>query len=832
MDIDRQAAFYLGREWDPQTGQALPDRPLMYDARDLTTHAVCIGMTGSGKTGLGVDLLEEATLDGIPSIIIDPKGDMTNLLLAFPDLAPSDFEPWVNVDDARRKGETVPEHARTMASVWQKGLAEWGQDAERVRRFRESAEFAIYTPGSDAGLPVSVLQSLRAPELDWEEEGEIGREMIASTVSALLGLVGVDADPVQSRDHILLSHIFEYAWRRGENLDLAALIAAIQRPPVRTLGVFDVDTFYPEKERFQLAMALNRVAASPSFANWIEGVPLDIQSLLHTADGRPRVNIFYIAHLNDAERVFFVTLLLQQVLGWMRRLSGTTSLRCLLYLDELFGFFPPYPANPSSKMPLLTLLKQARAFGLGCVLTTQNPMDLDYKGLTNAGTWFIGKLQTDRDKARVLEGMEGVTSEVGTLLDRDYLDRMISSLGSRVFILHNVHSERPLLFQTRWALSYLRGPLTRNQVRDLMKPLKAGIHAAIAQPVAAAQPATSGNRSAAPMPAGYTPTPPRVNARVPQFFLPITEERAATPREAHLVYVPHVVGLASVVYGSPDRGQALVQKVAVVAPVPEPYMPVDWWRYRVTDLPSERLLGQPGGEGAFTPLPAGMTDSPPYTRLRDDLVETVFRRHRLTTFALPALKLQAQPGEDERAFQQRCQEQARAARDAEVAQTEARFARELEKLQTRLAREKQELEDDRIEHGGRKQEELLSAGESLAGFLLGGRRSRALSQASRKRRMTQQARSDVLESETAIVKLEAQIADLQADQGRAVQEIRDRWADAALQIEKVELAPKKSDVRLEAFGLLWVPYWWSPEVGATNAPGEKVPAYPLAWEPS
>ncbi|MHB1296309.1 MAG: ATP-binding protein [Anaerolineae bacterium] len=821
MDIERQAAFYLGKEWDPKTNQVLDDRALMYDARDLTTHAVCIGMTGSGKTGLGVDLLEEATLDGIPSIIIDPKGDVTNLLLAFPDLAPADFEPWVNVDDARRKGETLSEHAQTVAASWQKGLAAWGQDAARVRRFKESAEFAIYTPGSDAGLPVSVLQSLRAPDLNWDEDGETAREMISSTVSALLGLVGIDADPVQSRDHILLSHIFEHAWRRGEDLDLAALIGAIQRPPVRTLGVFDVDTFYPEKERFGLAMALNSVVAAPSFSYWIQGAPLDIEGLLRAADGRPRVSIFYIAHLNDAERIFFVTLLLQQVIGWMRRQSGTTSLRALLYFDELFGFFPPYPANPSSKAPLLTLMKQARAFGLGCVLTTQNPMDLDYKGLTNAGTWFIGKLQTDRDKARVLEGMEGVTSEAGTLLDKGYLDRMISSLGARVFIMHNVHNERPVLFQTRWALSYLRGPLTRDQVRSLMKPLKARSAAAAATVASAAGPSLAPIptiQSAATIPEGYSPAPPRVNARVAQYYL-APEGGAAPGRQ--LVYVPQVVGLASVVYGNAGTGRALVQNVAAVAPVPEPYVPVDWWRYRAAGLAADRLLGQPQDNGAYAPLPAGMTDSPPYTRLRDDLLEAIFRRHRLSTWALPALKLQAEPGEGEQSFRRRCQEQAIAARDAEVAATQARYAQEVEKLQARLAKEQQELEDDRIEHGGRKQEEALSAGESVLGFLLGGRRTTALSQASRKRRLTQQARADVLESEAAIAKLQQQIAATYAEGQRAVQEIIDRWARAALDVQQVELAPKKSDIHLDAFGLLWVPFW------ADTAGRDLVPAVRL-----
>ncbi|MBC7257128.1 MAG: DUF87 domain-containing protein, partial [Chloroflexi bacterium] len=323
--MERQAAFYLGKEYDPQTRRVLDDKPVMYDSRDLTTHAVCIGMTGSGKTGLGVTLLEEAALDGIPSLIIDPKGDMTNLLLTFPDLKPSDFEPWVNLDDARRKDQTVPEYAAAIAQTWAKGLADWGQSGERIRRLKESAEFLIYTPGSDAGLPLSVLRNFQAPPLSWDEDEEALREMISGTVSGLLALVGIQADPIQSREHILLSRVFEEFWRRGRDLDLPQLIEAIQRPPMAKLGVFDLETVYPERERFQLAMALNRLVAAPSFAAWLKGEALDIERLLWAPSGKPRVSIFYIAHLDDAERMFFVTLLLEQVIGWMRRQPGTTS---------------------------------------------------------------------------------------------------------------------------------------------------------------------------------------------------------------------------------------------------------------------------------------------------------------------------------------------------------------------------------------------------------------------------------------------------------------------------------------------------------------------------
>lgn len=546
--FERLGSFYLGKEYDLAKKKLL-DRLVMYDARDLVTHAVCVGMTGSGKTGLCIDLLEEAAIDSVPAIIIDPKGDITNMLLTFPDLRPQDFEPWVNIDDARRKDMSTEQYAKYIAETWQKGLKEWGQGPERVRMLKESADFRIYTPGSDAGLPVSILASFSAPKMNWQDNEELLRDKIQGTVSALLGLVGIEADPIRSREHILLSNIFEHFWRRGENLDLARLINAIQTPPVRQLGVFDVDTFFPEKERFALAMSINNIIAAPSFDLWLQGEPLDISQILYTADGKPRHSIFYIAHLSDQQRMFFVTLLLEQVLTWVRQQSGTTSLRALLYFDEVFGFFPPV-ANPPSKTPILTLLKQARAFGFGVVLTTQNPVDLDYKGLTNAGTWFIGKLQTDRDKMRVLDGLESASSETGGKTNRRQLDRSISALGSRVFLHHNVHAAEPVVFQTRWAMSFLRGPLTRTQVKQLVGGIPIE-KAAVVQPAAETRPEP-------PSPGEYTKNIPQLSPQVRQVFLPVrmnADDALAAlatqlhqkpePAESVLIYEPSLVALGS-----------------------------------------------------------------------------------------------------------------------------------------------------------------------------------------------------------------------------------------------------------------------------------------------
>src|SRR5512136_1404537 len=425
QDFEKLGVFYLGRLYDMQSKSCLDDL-LLYDSKDLVTHAICIGMTGSGKTGLCVSLIEEAAIDGIPTIAIDPKGDITNLLLTFPELRREDFAPWINQEDALKKGLSTDEYADQQAALWRNGLLKWGQDGKRIQRLHESADFTIYTPGSSAGLPISILKSFAAPPPSIRDDNELLQERITTTVTSLLGLLGINADPITSREHILISTILASSWQRGEDLDIGRIIQLIQNPPMTRIGMLDVESFYPSRDRFELAMKLNNLLAAPGFSLWLEGEPLDISRLLYSPNGKPRVSIFYIAHLNDAQRMFFVSLLLNQIVGWMRTQSGTTSLRSILYIDEVFGYLPPV-ANPPSKTPLLTLLKQARAFGLGVVLATQNPVDLDYKGLANTGTWFIGRLQTERDKARLLEGLEGAAAGSAGTFDRETVDHILSS---------------------------------------------------------------------------------------------------------------------------------------------------------------------------------------------------------------------------------------------------------------------------------------------------------------------------------------------------------------------------------------------------------------------
>jgi hypothetical protein len=592
--IEAPTTFYMGRRFDPTT-RRLVDEVVYYDSRDLTTHAVVVGMTGSGKTGLCITLLEEAVMDNIPSIIIDPKGDITNLLLTFPELRPQDFEPWVNIDDARRAGLDVPEYAQDIAQKWRDGLASWGITPQRLQFFKNNAMFSIYTPGSDAGLPISILDAMQAPPGGWQPgEDEFHRERISGIVTALLALIGRNVEPVKDREHVLISNIFEFAWRRGVNLTLEDVILQVQKPPFAKLGVFDVDTFFPEKDRFALAMELNNILASPSFQSWIQGEPMDIQSLLYTPEGKPRVSIFYIAHLSDAERMFIVTLLLENMLSWMRSLSGTTSLRAILYVDEIFGFFPPHPYNPPSKEPMLRMLKQARAFGLGLVLATQNPGDLDYKGLSNAGTWFIGKLQTENDKNKVLSGLQSAVT-VDNNLNIDDIDRLLSNIDPRVFIMHNVHDNSgPFPMHTRWAMCFLRGPLTRQQIRTLMagqrqQPLypnyqqPMGTQPNAAQPYFGTQPPSTGTPIYnTPVPPGATPPPP---SSLPEMPPSLPDFDAGLP-------------------GRP----APTQSTPVLPPV-QPSQPVTAYTQPVTGLTQATGGRSTGGSGVS--LPDGFNMTPP-----------------------------------------------------------------------------------------------------------------------------------------------------------------------------------------------------------------------------
>ncbi|MGK0274394.1 MAG: hypothetical protein ACI9N0_000770, partial [Ilumatobacter sp.] len=433
----------------------------------LTTHGVIVGMTGSGKTGLGVIVIEEALQAGLPVIAIDPKGDLTNLCLTFPDLAPGDFRPWIDEAQAKNAGQTPDEFATSQAALWEKGLGGWGLSGVDIGNLRAKTDFTIYTPGSQSGVALNIVGSLQVPT-DLSDAEVVGDE-IEGYVTGLLGLVNIDADPLSSREHILISNLINHSWQSGKAIDLMTLVGQVAAPPIRKLGVFDIDQFFPESGRMALAMKLNGLLASPSFAAWGQGAPLDIQSMMYSPDGKPRCAIITTAHLSDTERQFVTSLVLSKLVTWMRAQSGTTDLRAMLYMDEVAGYLPP-TANPPTKKPIMTLMKQARAFGVGVVLSTQNPVDIDYKALSNAGTWMIGRLQTDRDKARLLDGMASAAGGV----DIQAVGDTISGLGKREFILRRAGKDTPEVFTTRWAMSYLRGPMTRDQIQQVSSDTPVG----------------------------------------------------------------------------------------------------------------------------------------------------------------------------------------------------------------------------------------------------------------------------------------------------------------------------------------------------------------------
>jgi hypothetical protein len=822
--------FYLGRLYDPAR-KAPADKPLLYDPADLVTHAVVTGMTGSGKTGLCITLLEEAALQGIPALVIDPKGDLTNLLLHFPHLAPQDFQPWIDPEMARRAGKSLDQAANEAALAWRDGLQTWGIGPERLQALQNAAQFAVYTPGSDAGIPVSVLSSLAAPGIPWDSNREILREKISSTVTALLGLVGLDdIDPLSSREHILLANLFEDAWSHNKGLDLAELILQTQNPPFDKLGAFSVETFFPAKERTKLAMQLNNILAAPAFEAWREGQPLDIEALLFTPDGRPRHSIFYLAHLSDGERMFFVTLLLAAVETWMRAQSGAGGLRAILYMDELFGYLPPQ-SNPPSKKPLLRLLKQARAFGLGLLLATQNPVDLDYKALSNAGDWFIGKLQTEQDKNRLLDGLESAAGG----LPRAVFDKLISSLGKRVFLLHNVHANQPALFQSRWAMNFLPGPLTRHQIPALNELAGADGEAGTVSGVDSAlltasrpqvppgsdspEPASAVAAFSVPQPSPSTSLPgsltrPPVPAGVGEYFLPtnlsLSEAMYAAGESLPdamlngVLYRPALLAVGRVRFLDRKYGVDTEVVRAALVQTPDRRGVARWEEHFFADFPAGKVEAAPAPQARFEALDAPLTDARQVTALQRDFADFLYRSVTVKARANEALKVYAGPDVSQAEFMKACADTARAGRDAEIEKVRARYERQVRTLHDRLEREERELEMDKAELQNRKVEEWGTLGENL----LGGRRvMRRVSTSLTKRRMTEQAKAEVEESVEAIAGYEGQLKALQAEQEAALAEVNDRWGHLVNDISEVTVAPKKTDIFVERFGVAWMPFY-------------------------
>jgi len=795
QDFEKLGAFYLGRPYDLKE-KTSKDGLLLYDSKDLVTHAVCVGMTGSGKTGLCINLLEEAAIDGIPAIIIDPKGDLGNLLLTFPDLAPSDFQPWVNDDDAQKKNLSTADYAAQQAELWKKGLAEWGQDGSRIKKLRDAADFVIYTPGSNAGMPVSILKSFVAPPEALRQDSELLAERINTTATSLLGLLGIEADPIRSREHILISNILNQQWSNGSDLDIASLIQKIQSPPLTKVGVMDLESFFPAKERFELAMSLNNLLASPSFAGWMEGEPLDIQQILHTSAGKPRHAIFSIAHLNDAERMFFVSLLLNQVLGWMRTQSGTTSLRAILYMDEIFGYFPPV-SNPPSKLPLLTLLKQGRAFGLGVVLVTQNPVDLDYKGLSNTGTWFIGRLQTERDKARVLEGLEGIAAGTGQKFDRQEMEQLLAGLSNRIFLLNNTHEDAPEVFETRWAMSYLRGPLTRVQIKALMDPLKENSTTVSTPVVAKPAPPVSDVQAQRPV------LPPEIT----QYFIPV---RSSGRSGSKLLYHPMLLGTAEVRY-SDSKDVDVTQRVSLLTTIDDGPVDVNWDQALDLELPVEDLERDPANDTSFAETPGAASKAKSYDSWRKDFAGWLYRTQRLELMESPSLDVASNPGESERDFRVRLQQLAREKRDESVEKLRQKYAAKISALEEKKRRADQAVEREAEQARSQKLQTAISFGATILSSFMGrksvsiGTLGKATTAARGVGRSMKEAQ-DVGRAEATSAAVAEQLTSLD-EEFKAETEKLDRTFDVQTEeLGKVSLKPTKANISVKLVTLAWAPY--------------------------
>ncbi|MDZ4780684.1 MAG: ATP-binding protein [Planctomycetia bacterium] len=807
-DYEQLGVFYLGRQYDLAARKATP-APLLYDSKDLVTHAVCVGMTGSGKTGLCLALLEEAAIDGIPAICIDPKGDLGNLLLTFPEQRTEDFQPWIDPAEAAQQGKSVEQYAAETATRWREGLASWDQQPDRIARLRAAAELAIYTPANRAGRPLTVLRSFAPPSAAEMNDAAALRDRIMSTVSGLLALLGVEADPLQSREHILLATMFDQAWRAGREITLEGLVREIPQPAFDRVGVIDLESFFPAKERFAFAMRLNNLLASPGFAAWLEGEPLDVGKLLYTPSGKPRVSVLSIAHLGDAERMFFVTLLLNAVLSWVRKQPGTSSLRAILYMDEVFGFFPP-TANPPSKLPMLTLLKQARAFGLGVVLATQNPVDLDYKGLANAGTWFLGRLQTERDKLRVLEGLEGAAATTGSTFDRAKIEATLAGLGQRVFLMNNVHDDRPTVFQTRWTLSYLRGPMTLEQIAKVSQQTAAP---AETPQVAAAAPAAAVAASA-------TAARPILPPDVEECFVVAA---SAAPQGAKLVYRPAVYGEARLHYkhakASLDQWEALHALYGLVESPGEALFEAPPWNY----VGEFKVNGEPSPGASFEPLPPAFAQAKCYARLETTWKGYLYRAHRLELWECLDLKQTSTPGEAESAFRQRLGLKSREVRDERMDALRAKYAPKLAAIQEKMSRAQQKLEREQSEANAGTFDAAVSFGASIVGAILGRKKvsrtnvGRAASSARAASRAAKQ-QGDVGRAATELNELRDQLLELDAKYQGELDAARTAVLLEALTIVPLLIQPRKSEITVSRLVLAWTPWY------ADNA-GNQTPAY-------
>ena len=777
----------------------------------LTTHGVIVGMTGSGKTGLGVILIEEALRCGLPVLAIDPKGDLTNLCLTFPDLAPTDFRPWIDEAQASNAGESPDDFAASQAARWREGLGRWGLSGADIGALRDCTDFTIYTPGSEAGTALNIVGSLQVPA-DMTDAEAVADE-IEGYVTGLLGLVGVAADPLASREHILLSNLIHHSWGEDRALDLTSLVAMVPTPPIRKLGVFDIDQFFPADDRMSLAMKLNGLLASPSFAAWSKGPALDLESMLHSPDGRGRCAIVTTAHLSDDERQFVTSLILSKLITWMRRQSGTTDLRALLYMDEVAGYLPP-TAMPPTKKPILTLMKQARAFGLGVVLSTQNPVDLDYKAMSNAGTWMIGRLQTDRDKARLLDGLSSAAGSV----DVSAVDATISGLAKREFVLRRAGKDEPDVFTTRWAMSYLRGPMTRDQIGQLTPRAES-------TPPPATSPRTASTAS--------TPPPPPPTAAPAD--APASDESPVAPDVADGIAVRHVDVAAPWLGDVGGDAHGTVLEAAVIARVAIRYDetkadlvhdeefeavlfpladPTDVSSLTQVDYDDRDLRTDAPATATYRLPTARITTKTFFNQIERDLRDHLTRNLSLEIPTNPELKLFGRPGESADEFSQRCDRAADDRADAEIAALRDKYEANATKLRDQIDAAEDRADVLAEEAKGKKTSEFFSTARSMLGGLLGGRKSKTkmigdvlgdAGTAARRRGSSSASDRRVDAAENKTQRLLERYDELEADLEQDVAAITERWDTARAAITSMTIGLERTDVSVTQLALAWLP---------------------------
>lgn len=785
---EKLGLFYLGKEVNPKTFQ-VTDNLFLYKSKDFTTHTAIIGMTGSGKTGLGIAMIEEATIDKIPSIVIDPKGDMGNLLLAFPDLKTEDFTEWIDPSEAESKGMHPEVFAGETAKNWEEGLKSFYQNKERITLFRESADFTIYTPGSSAGIPLSVLSSFDVPSQDVLNDPDTFSSIINSTVMGLLSLVNIQADVLTSKEYILLAAIFSHFWKKNTTLTLEELIGYITSPPFEKIGVLSLNHFYPQKERFELAMLLNNILSSPGFSMWLEGEKLDIQKLLYSKEDNPKVSILSIAHLDQTQRMFFVTLFLNQYISWMRQQKGTPSLRTMLYMDEIFGFFPA-TSNPPSKKPMLILLKQARAYGVGVVLATQNPIDLDYKGLSNIGSWFLGRLQTRQDRERVIDGLIINTANA---LEKSEIESLLSNMKKRTFLLKSAHLDRTPLLETRWVLSYLRGPLSTSEISKLMENKK-GLLAA-----------TKGEEVEIPfkqedIDSEVTEVLPLISDKVKQFFL------SHPPFSEEIIYEPRIILNGKVRFYNQSKNIDQKEEVSLKLSVNRDSVEIDFNDALPNDDDVSLYDQKPFEQAHFSLLPSFLEKIKDLKMIEDRFKNYLYDTRRIDLYNCKDLKILAKPGEELADFKSRMLDLIREEKDKAIEELTSQYAKKEEKLEKEYVKLQEKLAKEETDVKSASTESALSLGSSILGVLLGRTKVGTLNTGVTGLKRAGRILKEKKDVELVRKKIEVLTKSIQGLEEELKQNIEDMSGQFEIEnypIETLSIKPKKSDIFGLSAALLW-----------------------------